>query len=123
MNAYPARALVLINGMILILAFPPSGLFLAEFLIFKGMIFQNRWIVAIIVMILISFIIYAMSTRILHIAYSEPKEYASPLPSGKVNPIETISQCILFAVVIVLCFIQPPFLNEIINLSFYMLPN
>jgi hydrogenase-4 component F len=123
MNAYPAGALVLITGMILILAFPPSGMFLAEFFIFKGMIFQGRWILAVIVMVLISFIIYAMSTRILHIAYSEPKEYATPLPPGKVNPAETITQFILFAVVIALCFVQPPFLAEIINQSFFMLPN
>ncbi|NMB71161.1 MAG: hydrogenase 4 subunit F [Bacteroidales bacterium] len=123
MNAYPAGALVLITGMILILAFPPSGMFLAEFFIFKGMIFQGRWILAVIVMVLISFIIYAMSTRILHIVYSEPKEYTMQLPPGKVNPAETITQFLFFAVVIVLCFVQPPFLAEIINKSFFMLPN
>lgn len=123
MNAYPAGALVLITGMILILAFPPSGMFLAEFFVFKGMIFQDRWVLAVIVMLLISFIIYAMSTRILHIAYSEPKEFSTPLLPGKVNPVETITQFILFAVVIVLCFVQPPFLTEIINQSYFMLPN
>lgn len=123
MRLYPAGAMVLFTGMILILAFPPSGMFLAEFMIFKGMIFQGKWVLAVLVMFLLSFVIYAMSTRILHIIFSEPKDIPELQEPEKVNPLETITQFVFFAVVIILCFVQPPFLTEIINQSFIMLPN
>ena len=47
MKLYPAGALVLIIGMICILAIPPSGLFITEFMIFKGLVFNGQWFVLI----------------------------------------------------------------------------
>ncbi len=119
---YPAGALVLITGMICILAIPPSGLFITEFMIFKGLVAQERWFVLIPVIILLCFVIYAMSVRVMHIVFSEPRyeiEQALPL---KVNPVETVTQFIFLGAVIIMCFYQPPFLDDLINQTFVSLP-
>jgi hypothetical protein len=41
---------------------------------------------------------------------------------GSVNPVETISQFILLAMVIVICFYQPPFLVNLISQGIALLP-
>ena len=74
MKLYPAGALVLITGMVCILAIPPSGLFITEFMIFKGLVFNGQWFVLISAIVLLCFIVYAMSTRIMHIVFSESTE-------------------------------------------------
>jgi hydrogenase-4 component F len=118
---YPSGALVLIFGMICILAIPPSGLFISEFMIFKGLVFNGQWIVLIIIIILLCFVIYAMSTRIMHIIFSNPREGNSAGPD-KVSRVEALSQFILLGIVIIMCFYQPPFLIDLINKSFALLP-
>jgi hydrogenase-4 component F len=107
--------------MICILAIPPSGLFISEFMIFKGLVFNGQWIVLIIIIILLCFVIYAMSTRIMHIIFSNPREGNSAGPD-KVSRVEALSQFILLGIVIIMCFYQPPFLIDLINKSFALLP-
>lgn len=119
---YPAGAIVLILGMICILAIPPSGLFISEFLIFKGLVVNNNWTVFIIAVILLCFVIYAMSTRIMHIIFSNPRKEDKLREYGKVSSIETISQFILLGIVFVMCFYQPPFIADLINQSIELLP-
>ncbi len=123
MKLYPAGALVLIIGMICILAIPPSGIFISEFMIFKGLVFNDQWFVLIISMVLLCFVSYAMSTRIMHITFSDPRNGLSLRPPDKVNAVETVSQFILLGIVIMMCFYQPPFLVDIINQSFASLPH
>ena len=122
MRLYPAGAMVLLTGMICILAIPPSGLFISELMIFRGLVMNGQWFVLIVAVILLCFVIYAMSTRIMHISFSDPRnEDNSKLP-GTVSPVETLSQFLLLAIVIMICFYQPPFLVDMINQSFAMLP-
>jgi len=122
MALYPAGALVLLTGMICILAFPPSGLFISEIMIFKSMVFNGQWIVIAAVIILLCFVIYAMSTRFMHIIFSDPRRETDRSRAAAVNPAETISQFILLAIVITLCFYQPPFLADLIQGSISVLP-
>jgi hypothetical protein len=63
-----------------------------------------------------------MSTRIMHITFSGPRIENNTVLPGKVNPAETISQFVFFGIVIMMCFYQPPFLADLINRSFEMLP-
>jgi hydrogenase-4 component F len=122
MRSYPAGALVLITGMFCILAIPPSGLFISEFLVIKAMVFQGNWFVMIISVLLLCCIIYAMSVRIMHVVFSGTHhENILPEP-GKVRPIETISQFILIGIVVIMCFYRPPFLVDLINQSISILP-
>jgi len=115
MKLYPAGAMVLLTGMICILAIPPSGLFISELMIFRGLVANGQWFVLIASVILLSFVIYAMSTRIMHITFSDPRDENMVQLPGTVSPVETISQFLLLAIVIVLCFYQPPFLVDMIN--------
>lgn len=122
MKLYPAGAMVLLLGMVCILALPPSGLFITEFLIFKGMVSNNQWVVMITAVVLLSFVVYAMSTRIMHILYSNPRGDTGLPEPGKVNGVETISQFVLLGVVVLMCFYQPSFLSDMINHGISLLP-
>lgn len=121
MQLFPAGAMVLLTGMFCVLAIPPSGLFISEVLIFKGMIFNNQWFVLIVSAIFLCFVIYAMSTRVMHIVFSEPRNINNPLTPSAVNPAETVSQFILLGLVIILCFYQPRFLTDLIEQSISIL--
>jgi hydrogenase-4 component F len=122
MKLYPAGGLVLIIGLFCILAIPPSGLFITELMIFKAMIFNDQWFVLIATALLLCCTIYALSTRVMHIVYSNPRNNNEEQAPGNVNPAETISQFILLGIVIVLCFYQPPFMVDLINQSVAGLP-
>ncbi|MDA3883972.1 MAG: proton-conducting transporter membrane subunit [Candidatus Delongbacteria bacterium] len=118
---YPAGALVLIIGAVAIMAIPPSGLFVAELMIFRTLVENERWFILISVAILLSSIIYALTIRIMHIVFSPPRVKLNLSATEKVNPLETISQFIFLSIVIVLCFYQPAFLKELINQSISVL--
>lgn len=122
MKLYPAGALVLLTGMVCILAIPPSGLFISEFMIMKGLVFNNKWIILIVTIVLLCFVIYAMSTRILHIVFSDPLIDDNVRIPDKINPVESISQFVFLGIVIAMCFYQPPFLSDLINQSLALLP-
>lgn len=122
MKLYPSGAMVLLLGMICILALPPSGLFITEFLIFKGMAVNNQWTIMITAVVLLCFVVYAMSTRIMHILFSDPRKGTEIIEPEKVNSIETISQFILLGMVVLICFIQPAFLSEMIYHGISLLP-
>ena len=122
MKLYPSGALVLITGMICILAIPPSGLFISEFFIFKGLVLNDQWFVLITTIVLLCFVIYAMSTRIMHIVFSSPRRGENPEPPARISPVETISQFVFFGIVIFMCFYQPPFIVELIKQSIALLP-
>jgi formate hydrogenlyase subunit 3/multisubunit Na+/H+ antiporter MnhD subunit len=78
-------------------------------------------VVMIITILLLCFVIYAMSTRFMHIIFSDPRNIPEPVPD-KVNPVETISQFILMGIVIIMCVYQPPFMVDLINQSLALLP-
>ena len=122
MELYPAGGLVLLIGMVCILAIPPSGLFISEFMIFKGLVLNDKWFVLIIAIILLCFVIYAMSTRIMHILFSNSRNEGDSKVYDMVNPVESVTQFVLLGIVIIMCFYQPPFLVDLINQSFALLP-
>jgi len=122
MKLYPAGAMVLLTGMVSILAIPPSGMFISELMIFRGLIANSQWFVLIAVIIMLCFVVYAMSTRIMHIIFSDPRDMTGLQLPGTVRPVETVSQFLLLAIVIVVCFYQPPFLADLINQSIAILP-
>ncbi len=122
MKLYPAGSLVLLAGMVCILAIPPSGLFISEFMIMKGLVSNGHWFVLVAAIILLCFVIYAMSTRIMHIIFSDPRGDIAIAPPDKVNPAETTTQFVFLGLVVVMCFYQPPFLADLINQSIAILP-
>ena len=122
MKLYPAGAMVLMTGMICILAIPPSGMFISELMILRAMVVNGQWLVMALTVILLCYIIYAMSTRIMHVSFSSPRNDSELLQPGMVSSVETVSQFILLALVIMICFWQPPFLTDLISTSISSLP-
>jgi len=123
MKNYSAGALLLLCSVIFIIAIPPSGIFISEILIFKSLIEQQQWLTFIITALLLTAVIYALLTRVLHILFSDASEPIEKTNTGeKINVIETVPQYVLLLIVAVLCFYQPPFLVDAINASIESLP-
>jgi len=97
-------------------------MFIPEFMIFRAMVTGGQWLVLVVSVILLTFVIYAMSTRIMHISFSSPRSEGSTGQPDAVNPAETISQFVLLGLVIAACFYQPPFLVDMISRSIAIFP-
>jgi len=110
----PIGGLALLLGVLSILAIPPSGLFVSEFLTFKAMFTNHHIYIAIFVLILLTVIIYSFSKNAFHLLYDEP-EIEPDFTSIKVNRYETISQFILFGLVIYLGINPPQFFTDLIH--------
>jgi NADH:ubiquinone oxidoreductase subunit 5 (subunit L)/multisubunit Na+/H+ antiporter MnhA subunit len=108
--------MVLLTGMICILAIPPSGMFISEFMIFKAMVSNGQWFVLALPVILLCFVIYAMSTRIMHVSFSSPRNETVKLP-GQRQSCRDGQPVYPAGLVIMVCFWQPPFLVDLINSS------
>ena len=121
MNLYPAGATALLLGFLCITAIPPSGMFISELYVMKALVWTNSWWLLAVFALLLCFVMYALVTRVLHIVYSQPRE--KPLHElQKVNPWQTVTQYILFGMVIFICFAQPSPFRELINSIIQSLP-
>jgi hydrogenase-4 component F len=117
LKLYPAGAGALMLGIICIVAIPPSGLFISEFMLFKAMVNNGEYFYLIVTTLLLSFVLYALIVRVLHILFSEPRKTQTLVNPNdrKINSNQTVSQFILFGMVIYICFSQPQFLQDTIN--------
>lgn len=107
-------ALAFILGLLSITAMPPSGLFISEFLIFKALFSEGYIITAIFVLFLLTIIIYIFFKNSLHLLYAKvPEDFNQQ--KAITNNYETISQFILFTLVIYLGFNPPVFFTDLIQ--------
>ena len=105
-------AIVLLLGFFTVTAMPPSGMFVSEFLIFRA-IFEsgNLWLL-IIVLFLLTLIIWSLGKNIFKILFTKPVDFNED-HLEKINPIESLSQFILLAMVVYIG-LNPP--AEVVNL-------
>jgi hydrogenase-4 component F len=121
MNLYPAGATALLVGLLCITAIPPSGMFISELYLLRAMVTGHYFVYLVIFSLLLCFVLYALLTRVLHIVYSQPRK----LPDHsmeRVNPWQTVSQYLLFSLVIFICFVQPAAFRELIETIISTLP-
>ena len=111
---FPAGAAALLLGLLCITAIPPSGMFISELYMLKAMVIKGDYVYLVITSLLLCFVLYALLTRVLHIVYSQPRNPVR-LPDVKVNPWQTVSQFVLFGMVIFICLVQPAPLRELIH--------
>jgi hydrogenase-4 component F len=116
----PLGAIALLLGVITILAIPPSGLFVSELFIFKALFINHHYIIAIGVLILLSIIIYIFIKRFTHLLYADVSEDFINHEAQQ-NPYETISQFVLFGLVIYLGINPPLFFTDLINAAIAIL--
>ncbi|MCX6288079.1 MAG: proton-conducting transporter membrane subunit [Bacteroidetes bacterium] len=114
MRLYPAGATALLLGLLCITAIPPSGMFISELLMFKAMIANGNYLYMAVAALLLCYVLYALLTRVLHIVFSQPRTQSGKLHE-KVNPWQTVSQFVLFGLVILICFTQPAFFRDMIK--------
>ena len=116
----PIGGLSIILGLISILAIPPSGLFISEFLIVKAMFIQHHHYIAIFVLILLTIIIFSFSKNIFHLLYGSDNKDIK-VDSIKIHPYETISQFVLFGLVIYLGINPPQVFTDFIKAAITVL--
>ncbi|MHC1706711.1 MAG: proton-conducting transporter membrane subunit [Bacteroidales bacterium] len=116
----PAGSLVLIVGMVSILAIPPSGLFWPEFLVFSALASGGYWLVLLLIFFLLCFVVYAMSTRMMHILFSAPVNDPPEIKKVKADSSEISIQMLLLIAAMALCFYQPGFLKVLIQNSIHI---
>lgn len=123
----PSGAIVLITGVALITAVPPSGLFLSEFMLFREMA-AGHWALFWGVALLLTLIFYGIFMKNLKVVMGEPHQQAS---RDKRTPVSAnLSQLLFFALVITACFYLPEFLRKLFtdvsgydHISFFSLFN
>ena len=108
---FPLGGITILIGIVCLIGIPPSGLFLSEFITIQSLISDGRWIFTIAMLFLITIVIYALVTRVMHVLYSEPKVYKLK-PAEKVHPVENLSQLILFAISVYLAYFTPEILKN-----------
>ncbi len=120
----PFGGLALIFGIVSILAIPPTGLFFSEVFTFISLFRAGYAAIAILALILITFIVYVFASNLLKMLYgSENDAQAEGRSAGLKYPFnETISQFLLLGLTVYLVIARPPYLESLINHIVNQLP-
>jgi hydrogenase-4 component F len=105
-------AIGFIIGTLVLLAFPPSPLFISEVMIFSEIVSVGSWWLLVAMLILMCVVIYAIWSRTLRLGYHTNQD---ELHLSAVNRRLSYSAAILLLVAIVLGLWQPDFLTEAID--------
>lgn len=102
-------AIGLLVGTIVVLAFPPSPLFLSEVMIFRSIFADGRWWLALIMLILLCIVIYSIAGRIIKLCYQPNQE---TLHLSSVDRALSWSALMLLALAMILGLWQPEILTQ-----------
>ena len=105
-------AIGMILGTIVLLAFPPSPLFISEIMIFKEIVAEGWWWLLNAMLLLMCVVIYAIWNRTLRMGYNPNQDN---LHLSEVNLRLSYSAAILLAAAIVIGMWQPDFLKDAID--------
>jgi hydrogenase-4 component F len=117
----PAGAIVLLLAYFVITAMPPSGMFVSEFLVFRSVFEAGKLWILILVLILLTFIIWAFGKNVFKMLFIKPVDF-NPVIRERIPFTESISQYILLFLVIYIGFNPPVRLVELINAAIQTLP-
>lgn len=112
MNINRIGAIGLIVGTLLLLAFPPSPLFVTEVMLFSEIATQGRWWLLILMVVLMCVVLYAIWSRSLRLNYHSNQD---ELHLSEVNRRLSYSASVLLIVAIVVGIWQPSELMDIID--------
>jgi hydrogenase-4 component F len=120
-NINTTGAMVILLGTIILIAIPPSGIFIPEWMLFTTLVLSGNWILFILIAFLLCLILYGILTRVLPLLFFE---VANPYKDMTyINRNESTIQLIFLLVCFALCFFRPAILTEIIcriaDLSLY----
>ena len=112
MNINRIGAIGFIVGTLVLLAFPPSPLFVSEIMIFSEIISVGSWWLLVVVLLLMCVVIYAIWSRTLRLSYHSNQD---ELHLSAVNRRLSYSASILLIVAVVIGLWQPEILCEAID--------
>ncbi len=97
---------VILLGTFMILAMPPSGLCISEFMLIKSLFLHGKWFILVPMVLLLTFMFANFAKRMLDLLYLPPKEERAT--RRRINAYESIPQIALLLLVIWIG-IDPPF--------------
>ena len=105
-------AIGLLTGMVVLMAFPPSPLFISELLILRETIAGSQWWLVAGMLLLLCIVIYSFCSRMIRLCYQPNQDELHP---SKVDRALSWSALSLLVAAMVLGFWQPEFLRELID--------
>ena len=105
-------AVGLLTGMVVLVAFPPSPLFISELLILRETIAGSQWWLVAGMLLLLCIVIYSFCSRMIRLCYQPNQDELHP---SKVDRALSWSALSLLVAAMVLGFWQPEFLRELID--------
>ncbi len=115
----PVGSMALLAGLLCIIAMPPSGLFMTEFMLFRSLMISGQWWIVFIVMFLLCFFVYAMVKKFFTLIFIGNENARS---MEEVHPLESLSPLLLIGAVLVFGVVSPDFLIQIIQQAIQVLP-
>ncbi len=112
MNINRVGALGFIIGTLVLLAFPPSPLFISEICIFSEIVSVGSWWLLVVMLVLMCVVLYAIWSRTLRLGYHTNQD---ELHLSAVNRRLSYSALVLLVVAIVLGLWQPEILKSAID--------
>jgi hydrogenase-4 component F len=115
----PSGSIALLAGLLAIVAMPPSGLFMTEFMLFKSLMISGKWWIVFIVMFFLCFFVYAIVRNFFALIFTDN-------PQAKVyqnvSAMESVPPLILIGVVLIFGVVSPDFMMDLINQAIEVLP-
>lgn len=112
MNINRIGAIGLVVGTLLLLAFPPSPLFVTEVMLFSEIATQGRWWLLILMVVLMCVVLYAIWSRSLRLNYHSNQD---ELHLSEVNRRLSYSASVLLLIAVAVGIWQPDMLKDIID--------
>ncbi len=112
MNINPVGAVGFTVGTMVLLAFPPSPLFISEVMIFSEVVSVGSWWLLVLMLILMCVVIYSVWSRTMRLGYHSNQD---TLHLSEVNRRLSYSAAILLLVAIVIGLWQPEILKQAID--------
>ena len=117
-----AGAFVLILGFICVTGMPPSGMFISEFMIFRGVFQSHHVLILILVISLITMIIWAFGKNMFKMVFTTPADF-DDRQVEKISSVESLSQFFFLALLVYLGLNPPPQLVSLIEEAIRNLPH
>lgn len=98
-----------------IVGFPPSIMFLSEFLLIKALLQNGQFFLLTVLLILLTTILYGIAKPIINMCFGEIKKGHEPIINHKLPFTMYLPQFVFILIVIFLGFYIPDFLNKLIE--------
>jgi len=112
-NINPTGAIVILLGTIILVAIPPSGMFISEWMLFTTLAMTGNWVIFSLIALLSCIILYGVFTKILPLLFSD---FENPFSNNeRSHSSESIIQFVFLLVCFSICFYRPSILTDIIG--------